>query len=91
MKTINQVIATTFPLENVTDSTIIGAQRGDSKFQLVYESDGYIFRNFTDDFRSGHSGSFFTKQQATKEAMLVSETEVYQFDSHRELYEWLLK
>lgn len=90
-KIIKEIPNKPFLLEDVTDDTIVGAKCGLEKFQCFCEKGYFVFRNFTDDFYSGHSGTHRTKRDCVQRALVVPGTEVYQFDSYRELYTWLLQ
>ena len=71
--------------------TIFSSKNNKETYTLEYEADrqAYIFRPLDVNDQSGHSGFHATKLQAIEMLLEVPHTELFQFESIREMHAFL--
>jgi len=86
MKQVIQNIANSFITVNeIKPNKYFLAMTKGEIYSLEYEIQGFIFRPAALLDTSGHSGFHSTPAEAIEKALAVGATEVFQFDSIREL------
>ena len=72
-------------VNNISPNKYFGARIKGEVYTLEFEINGFIFRPTDMLDTSGHSGFHSTPAEAIEKALTVGKTEVFQFDSIREL------